>query len=154
MPPETNFTTFHAPDLVAPHTAAPVPVTEESTYASQKVSTQDEQALLEKIHKDHDSSTGNPYGHLKTIMPLGAAPPPVDPVSQPYPPANTSVTADFPQAPMPPPVNPTAPVTPPVDPAIISLANNDDLNVATLARQANKANEQRPSDDEVVISLR
>lgn len=35
------------------------------------------------------------------------------------------------------------------DPAIIELANNDDLNVATIARQANKAS----GSDEVVISL-
>lgn len=39
------------------------------------------------------------------------------------------------------------------NPAIMQLANNDDLNVATIARQANKA--ARPTDDgEVVISLR
>lgn len=39
------------------------------------------------------------------------------------------------------------------NPTIMRLANNDDLNVATIARQANKA--ARPADDgEVVISLR
>lgn len=38
------------------------------------------------------------------------------------------------------------PTTP--DPAILDLARNDDLNVATIARQAKKAN-----DDEVVVSL-
>ncbi len=41
-------------------------------------------------------------------------------------------------------------VTPPVDPAIISLANNNDLNVATLAREAKRSHD----DGEVVISLR
>ena len=47
------------------------------------------------------------------------------------------------------------PVTPPPDPAIIQLANNDDLNVATIARQANLARpEANSSSDEVVISLR
>lgn len=39
----------------------------------------------------------------------------------------------------------------PVDPAIIKLANNDDLNVETLARQAKK---DKPDDGEVVITLR
>ncbi len=37
------------------------------------------------------------------------------------------------------------------DPAILGLANNDDLNVETIARQANKRKEEPP--DEVVISL-
>jgi hypothetical protein len=41
------------------------------------------------------------------------------------------------------------PMTAPDDPAILSLARNDDLNVATLARQAKK----NRSQDEVVISL-
>lgn len=44
--------------------------------------------------------------------------------------------------------------TPTRDPAILMLAGNDDLNVATLARQANKARQvELSSDDEVVISL-
>lgn len=51
---------------------------------------------------------------------------------------------------------PVTPTTPPVTdhnkPAILKLASNDDLSVATIARQANKA--QSLGDDEVVISLR
>lgn len=43
-----------------------------------------------------------------------------------------------------------ASVTAKPKPAILDLASNDDLSVATIARQANKAN----SDGEVVISLR
>ncbi len=39
------------------------------------------------------------------------------------------------------------------DPAIIELANNDDLNVATIARQANKSAGSLNNADEVVISL-
>jgi hypothetical protein len=35
----------------------------------------------------------------------------------------------------------------------MNLANNDDLNVATIARQANKPRKDL-GDDEVVISLR
>lgn len=45
----------------------------------------------------------------------------------------------------------TAPVTQPPDPAILQLASNDDLDVATLARQANKHKDELR--DEVVISL-
>lgn len=40
------------------------------------------------------------------------------------------------------------------DPAILGLAINDDLNVATIARQANKDKEKLTGGDEVVISLR
>jgi hypothetical protein len=63
-------------------------------------------------------------------------------------------TVDF-SAPVPAePVQPAASAPAP-DPAILSLASNNDLNVATLARQANKAKETRqPLQDEVVISLR
>ncbi len=41
-------------------------------------------------------------------------------------------------------------VTPPPNPAILQLARNDDLDVATIAREANK---QQELQDEVVISL-
>jgi len=44
-------------------------------------------------------------------------------------------------------------MTPAPDPAILGLANNDDLNVATIAHEANKAKDKKPPDDEVVISL-
>ncbi len=40
------------------------------------------------------------------------------------------------------------------DPAILELAGNDDLTVATIARQAGKKPGQGPSDGEVVIPLR
>jgi hypothetical protein len=67
------------------------------------------------------------YGHLHTLQPLSAQP------SIPKPPA----------------------VTPPTDPAILSLASNNDLDVATIARQAHKAteDERNRDEDEVVISL-
>jgi hypothetical protein len=44
-----------------------------------------------------------------------------------------------------------AAMTSPPTPAILDLAHNDDLNIATIARQANKASS---GDNEVVISLR
>lgn len=40
------------------------------------------------------------------------------------------------------------------DPAILNLAQNNDLNIDTLARQAKKTDEQQLGEDEVVISLR
>lgn len=39
------------------------------------------------------------------------------------------------------------------DPAILNLASNNDLNVATLAREAHKAKGEEPPEGEVVISL-
>lgn len=52
------------------------------------------------------------------------------------------------------PTSSSATMTTPSDPAILSLANNDDLNVATLAREAHKAKGEEPPEDEVVITLR
>jgi len=93
------------------------------------------------------------FGNLRTVRPLGdqsQAPPPVqpaptaDPVNVPAPAAAQTVAA-----------SPTSAVTPPSDPAILSLAKNNDLNVATLAREArkNRADDSQ-SQSEVVISLR
>lgn len=47
---------------------------------------------------------------------------------------------------------PATPMKPAPNPAILELAHNDDLSVATIARQANKA--ELSDNDEVVISLR
>ncbi len=70
--------------------------------------------------------------HLRTLRPLGSQPAPPTVSQQPAP-------------------SGPAPGTAPADAAILSLANNNDLNVATLAREAHKAKGEGP--DEVVISL-
>jgi hypothetical protein len=69
-----------------------------------------------------------PYGNLRTVQPLSAQP-----------------ASPAPQA--------APPVAPPADPAILSLADNDDLNVSTLAREAKRAKGE-DDQNEVVISLR
>lgn len=135
---EPNFTTFDKPDLVAPHTAAPTPRSAENAT---NVTQRDEEALLNKIHHDHEMNS-NPFGNVKTIMPLGETAQNVATET-----AASQPTGAAPQMPLP-------PVTPPVNPAIINLANNDDLNVATIARQADKNQKLSASDDEVVVSLR
>lgn len=89
--------------------------------------TPDEKAIIEKV-KAEKAKPNPAYGHMRTIKPL------------------SEQRKD--QAEAPPPVTPTP------NPDIIKLANNDDLNVATIAREANKANDKKPPDDEVVISLR
>lgn len=70
--------------------------------------------------------------HLKTLQPVGN-----DPQS----------------APMPEPVAPPQPVQPQPDAAILNLAHDNNLDVATIAREARKARGLDASDGEVVISL-
>lgn len=48
---------------------------------------------------------------------------------------------------------PQTAVTPKSDPGILKLVKNNDLNVATISREANRKNDDS-SQDEVVISLR
>jgi hypothetical protein len=91
-------------------------------------------AALAAQLKAHNETVGISSAHMRTLQPLASQPAPA------------------PQAPAPTPVAPA--VTPASDPAILSLASNDDLNVSTLAREAYKAKHgEEPPQDEVVISL-
>jgi hypothetical protein len=87
-----------------------------------------EQEIIEK-----NKRRGNPfnfaYSHLKNIQPLGSKPA----TNPPLPAAANNA------------------VTPLPDPAKIDLARNNDLNISTLARLANK---KEPPEDEVVVPLR
>jgi len=94
---------------------------------AQKVS-QDEAALTAQLKRRKGNGLAN--AHLRTLQPTGGP-----------------AVADNNSAPT------TGAVAP--DPAILSLASNNDLNVATLAREAHKAKGgDEPLQDEVVISLR
>lgn len=101
---------------------------------------EEEDALTEEL-KERAPGPAFEYAHLPTIQPLTGQPPQqVAPVTQ----------VDDPQAsatqqPIEPPQMTQTP-----DPAILELAGNDDLSVATIAREA----EKRQDSDEVVISLR
>ena len=79
----------------------------------------------------------NPYPnmHQSVISPIGAQPPaPATPVPAP---------------------EPEKPSEKQLSPDIINLANNPDLSVETIAREANRIREkEKLSEDEVVISLR
>jgi hypothetical protein len=101
------------------------------------VSKDDEEALLQKIHKkqevEHEIES---HTHLKTIQPLGSK----SQATQ----QTTTVADDATNT-------ASASSATPVDPAILSLAQNDDRSVESLAREANKS--QELSDNEVVISL-
>lgn len=98
----------------------------------------DDAALAAQL-KAKNSTQDVSYSHLRTLQPLGAEPQQPPAAEQP---AATQATPETP-----------SPAT--YDPAILSLANNNDWNVATIAREAHKATDSDQADDnEVVISLR
>ncbi len=111
-----------------PVTVAPAPAGPRSTAQATPLPTDDdvagEAALAAQLRAQKTGPT--PYENMRTMQPLAGPPAP----SQPPAPA----------------------VTAPTDPAILSLANNDDLNVSTLAREARKAKGDE-SGGEVVIPL-
>ncbi|GAC1387321.1 MAG: hypothetical protein NVS1B7_1730 [Candidatus Saccharimonadales bacterium] len=100
--------------------------------------TADESALLARIRSEQSKPVSS-YHHLKTIQPLGTDQP-------------VKHMAHVTPSPAQPPSG-FRNGTSSTDPVILKLAQNDDLNVATIARQAKKTNRQ-PPNDEVVISLR
>lgn len=136
---------------------APLPQ-DYATFASQQVvapgaedarpaatATADEEALVHKVVEESQRAREHGLDHIKVLQPLhdrdgNLIPQPApDPVT---PPAQSTLTTQ------------SQPATrqDPVDPAILGLAQNDDLNIATIARQAEKIS--KPNDDgEVVISL-
>jgi hypothetical protein len=95
----------------------------------------EEQTLAAQI-KARSHKQDASYANMRTLQPNDSKPKP----------ATAEKAAQKPQ-------QPTS--TPPTDPAILSLASNNDLNVSTLARQAKRArDDEQPPHDEVVISLR
>jgi hypothetical protein len=111
--------------------------------------TVDEAALVRQLETQKEQApTASYYGHLRTIQPLSAQKHqvPVPPVPMPPVPPKAGVTVTEVSGP-PPPTPP--PVTPAKQAAILQLASNNDLNVATIAREANR----EESPNEVVIKL-
>jgi hypothetical protein len=93
----------------------------------------DEEDLVDSL-KARNKGQDLSYSHLRTLRPYQPAPPK---------PLKKAVEK-----------KPLPAVTPAPDPAILSLASNNDLNVATLAREAKKSKKDDEPQDEVVISLR
>jgi hypothetical protein len=89
-----------------------------------QITPEDEQALLTKIHAEDNQDLA--YGHTRILQTEA--------------PAQKPIPTD------------TPPVTASSNPDILNLASNDDLSVATIARQVNKKDQS--GNDEVVISLR
>jgi hypothetical protein len=133
--PPDNGATFQQ-SVVSPDPAAiPAPVPPPPPPKSL-----DEEELLKKIHEEKEKKPKN-YGHMRVIKPIE------EQKAEAARAAKAARESDR-EAPKPKP-----PMTPQRDPAILELANNDDLNVATIARQANKAKGKKEPPDEVVISL-
>ena len=97
----------------------------------------DDPALAAQIHANANAKQAI-YGNLRTLRPLSASQPAVK--------ATSAVAAPAPQP-------STTAMTAPPHPAILALANNDDLNVSTIAREAKKAKDNESGNGEVVISL-
>lgn len=134
---QTNTTNpIQVPQPLAPAIAA----TQVAESVTEQPLTTEEQAVLEQIHQEK-SKPSPAQGNLKTIQPLSAqAQAPANPQS--------IVTNDQPPVIQ----NNTSPLK--VNPDIMRLANNDDLNVATIAREANKSTPKAQNNDgEVVISF-
>jgi len=119
-------TTFTANPVVTPGTQTVI-----TTIPQAATPTAEEEALIPKFREENASQTAA-YGHLKTLK------------------TPEQLQAEAAQAPQIPPQQPI--VTAQTQAAIMNLANNDDLDVATIARQAHKEVEQN-NDGEVIISL-
>jgi hypothetical protein len=107
-----------------------------ATVAAQDASP-DEEALVRQL-KSQSSAQNLYHNNLRTLQPISDQP-------------GASSTA--PQTPTQPAQDSTLPKTHVPDPAIISLANNDDLSVSTIAHEANKTKANELADGEVIISL-
>ncbi len=142
----SNMVTFNT-QVVTPGTHA------SNDVGSPTAPLPDEASIVAEL-KEHEreSEQGAYKGHMHTIQPLSQQaahpqqPTPSQPVAAPQP-----VQAAAPQTPQPAgqPQNASAPVTPGGQAAILQLASNDDLDVATIAREAERAVPQ----NEVVIKL-
>ncbi len=130
-----DYATFASQQVVAPGTDDVLPAAEE---------TAEEKALAEKLVHEKEEAKSHVNDHMRVLQPLhDREGKPVAQTLQQQP--NDAPTQQSQQ-----PAQNSGQNT--VNPAILGLANNDDLDVATIARQAQKMN--KPKDDgEVVISL-
>jgi hypothetical protein len=109
----------------------------------------DDQLWATQFARNNNARQQSAYGNTKVIQPGSNQPAvmpsmPMQPLPQPMAPTRTDDTAQPTQSAAP-------PMKEPPNAAILGLANNDDLSVATIARQANK--QQPPGEDEVVVPL-
>lgn len=146
--PAPGTATFQGNNLVIPNSSTPqgtpgLPLQPLSQLqATPGPLSEDE--LLEKIHTQKQHAPKS-YGNMRVIKTLEEQEADAKAAAQAAamaPPAPVMSAAQ----------NSNNPVTPAPDPDILELANNDDLNVETIARQAHKK-QQEKDDGEVVINL-
>ena len=135
-PPPDGLAVFANSQIVRPGV-----IENQAVVPAAPIVTADETAVMERIIAQGKHQKPQTYynAHLKTLRPLSA---------------QAASPAPVAQAPAAVPIAPVKPMTPTPDPAILNLASNNDLDVATLAREAQKAKNRDSSQDEVVISLR
>lgn len=135
-------------------TAAPYHIESDTPLAVPATPTPEEVSLVEDIKRQNQSAMAINYGHMRVLQPT----------SDPYAASNNGVPIDYQGASQIPapvytddiaansvPAPAPQPVTRQPDPAILELANNDDLDIATIARQAKREIDKSP--DEVEIRL-
>ncbi len=135
VPASSDYLFMNAPNQTQPATIVP---TENQTMSSLPTQTVDaEEAVTEQLKKRAERPE---LLHMRTFNPFAqhATPQPT--------PLKTDIPAVQP--------TPSAQMTPSPDPAILGFVNNNDLNVATIARQINQPLAKKPPQDEVVIPLR
>lgn len=165
----SNMVTFNT-QVVTPSMAADdAGATAQPAANNTQLSADEEEARLVAQLEAQQSKlpTKSYYGHLHTIQPLSEQQRQTGAQTQPAPTyapadqsfldelrADTSRMQTASPGPLAPPAGTATPPPPPVTPAqqaaILQLANNNDLNVATIAREAQRSG---PQDDEVVIKL-
>jgi hypothetical protein len=134
--------------------ATPYHIESDVPLAVPATPTPEEISLVEGIKRQNQSAMAINYGHMRVLQPS----------SDPYTTGNNGVPINYQdtrQIPAPVyseepvttsvPTPPAQPVTRQPDPAILELANNDDLDIATIARQAKREIDKSP--DEVEIRL-
>lgn len=129
----SGMSTFQSRQTVAPGTADAHPAAEE---------TEEEKALAAKIISEQNQAKARVSDHMKVLQPIhndsGQLIQPPQPSAQLTPVDPYASLAGLPQD------------QPTPNPAILSLASNDDLNVSTIANEAKRLSKD---DGEVVISL-
>ncbi len=134
---DPNLTTFSAAPVIVPGATSQTQTGPLVQQPDPKTTQIEESAVLETIHQklQRDKLQTGPT-HGKTLQPVGSNnnhnfPVDTEEPSLPAPQENKALTQK--------------------NPDILNLARNNDLNISTIAKEANKSN---PDDGEVVISLR
>lgn len=121
--------------------------------------TEAEQAFVQQVAQQNQKTMQINYGHMRVLQPTDVNGesagfgnlPGSDGLAQAHAAVDAAMSQMRPDTDGPAQATTDAAVTRQTDPAILELANNDDLDVATLARQANR--EIQKSPDEVEIRL-